>query len=270
MRRSRGWLVGDYPRSSPCQGGGRRDPWGDETGISNQANYGRSFAPEGRTPVIARTAKRHTTSMISTVTNRGTARFMIYAGALNTALFLGFLKRLVRGAGSKIFLVVDNLKVHHANRIKAWVADHQEEIELLPAALRARAQPGRVPRTTTSSRASAARRCRRTSPASKEPAPLHAPAPTPTAEDPSLLSGADHGLRRLIPIFARLVSNQSLELWKHYAGFGGEDKNRMVTLASWLLAGSAGTAWYIVTTLAEQKSSNRQAFDNGSRFCDWM
>jgi transposase len=126
-----GWLVEDYPKiAARAKAEGAEIHWGDETGISNQASYGRSFAPKGRTPVIARTAKRHTTSMISTVTNRGTARFMIYAGALNTALFLGFLKRLVRGAGHKIFLVVDNLKVHHANRIKAWVADHQDKIEL--------------------------------------------------------------------------------------------------------------------------------------------
>lgn len=141
-----GWLVEDYPKiAARAKAEGAEIHWGEETGISNQASYGRSFAPKGRTPVIARTAiglrpiprrdvdevdRRHTTSMISTVTNRGTARFMIYAGALNTALFLGFLKRLVRGASRKIFLVVDNLKVHHANRIKAWVADHQGKIEL--------------------------------------------------------------------------------------------------------------------------------------------
>jgi hypothetical protein len=35
-----------------------------------------------------------------------------------------------------------------------------------------------------------------------------------------------------------------LELWKHHANFGGEDKNRMVTIASWLLVGSAGMLAY--------------------------
>ena len=53
--------------------------------------------------------------MISTVTNRGTVRFMIHEGALNVALFLTFLKRLARGA-RKIVLIVDNLKVHHRRR----------------------------------------------------------------------------------------------------------------------------------------------------------
>ena len=33
--------------------------------------------------------------------------------------------------------------------------------------------------------------------------------------------------------------DQDLELWKHHASFGGEDKNRMVTVSTWLLGGSA-------------------------------
>jgi len=85
--------------------------------------------------VIRRTARRHTTSMISTVTNRGSLRFMLYEGALNAALFLTFLQRLVRSARRKLFLIVDNLKVHKAGKVQAWVAAHRERIELffLPA-----------------------------------------------------------------------------------------------------------------------------------------
>jgi transposase len=62
-------------------------------------------------------------------------RFMIYEGALNAALFLTFLQRLVRSARSKVFLIVDNLKVHKAGKVQAWVAEHRERIELffLPA-----------------------------------------------------------------------------------------------------------------------------------------
>ncbi|MEK0086207.1 IS630 family transposase, partial [Benzoatithermus flavus] len=94
---------------------------GDETGISNRAAYGRSFAPQGQTPVIRRTARRHTTGMISTATSRGTLRFMLDAGALDAALFLAFLQRLVRGAGRKLFLIVANLEAHEAGRVQPWV-----------------------------------------------------------------------------------------------------------------------------------------------------
>src|SRR3712207_3135679 len=73
--------------------------------------------------------------MISAVTNRGTLRFMLYEGALDAALFLTFLQRLARSARSKVFLIVDNLKVHKAAKVQAWVAAHRDKIELffLPA-----------------------------------------------------------------------------------------------------------------------------------------
>ncbi len=109
--------------------------WGDETGISNQDQIGRSYAPKGRTPVIVRTAKRITRSMISAVSNRGLMRFMLYEGALNADLFIAFLRRLIKDAGRKVLLIIDNLKVHHAGKVMAWVASHTHEIELfhLPA-----------------------------------------------------------------------------------------------------------------------------------------
>ena len=130
------WLKQDYPKiRRRAKKEGAEIHWGDETGLSNQANYGRSFAPKGQTPVIQRTARRHTTSMISSITNRGTARFMIYEGALNADLFLAFLKRLIKAAKQKVFLIVDNLRVHKAHKVTAWVEKHKDRVELffLPA-----------------------------------------------------------------------------------------------------------------------------------------
>jgi transposase len=109
--------------------------WGDETGISNQGPIGRSWAPRGQTPIVRRTARRVTQSMIGAVSNRGLMRFMLYEGALNVERFLAFLRRLTRDTKQKVFLIVDNLKVHHARKVTAWVASHSHEIELfyLPA-----------------------------------------------------------------------------------------------------------------------------------------
>lgn len=104
--------------------------WGDETGISNQDQVGRSWAPKGETPVVARTAKRVTRSMIAAVSNRGLVRFMLYEGALNADRFITFLRRLVKDAGRKVVLIVDNLKVHKADKVRAWVESHRHEIEL--------------------------------------------------------------------------------------------------------------------------------------------
>ena len=125
------WPAERYPKIvARAKAEGAQIHWGDETGISNQAAYGRSYAPRGQTPVIRRTARRHTTSMISSVTNRGTLRFMIYEGALNAGLFLAFLQRLARSVAGKVFLIVDNLPVHKAGKVQAWAAAHRERIEL--------------------------------------------------------------------------------------------------------------------------------------------
>src|SRR5215218_3606696 len=93
-------------------------------------NYGRSFALRGHTPVVRRPAKRFSQSMISSLTNRGKLRFMIYEGALKAPIFLNFLRRLVREAVRKLFVIVDNLPVHRAHRVTAWVQDHADRIEL--------------------------------------------------------------------------------------------------------------------------------------------
>jgi transposase len=127
----RAWLDTEYPAiAARAKAEGGEIQWADETGLSNQANYGRSFAPQGETPVILRPAKRFAFSMIASLTNRGKLRFMIYEGALNTAIFLTFLRRLIRDAPRKVFLIVDNLKVHRAQAVTRWVRQHRDRLEL--------------------------------------------------------------------------------------------------------------------------------------------
>ena len=64
------------------------------------------------------------------LTNQGKLRFMIYEGALNTTIFLSFLRRLIREVDRKLFVIVDNLPVHRARRVTAWVQNHADQIEL--------------------------------------------------------------------------------------------------------------------------------------------
>ena len=45
-------------------------------------------------------------------------------------IFLDFLRRLVREAARKLFVIVDNLPVHRARRVTAWVRDRADRIEL--------------------------------------------------------------------------------------------------------------------------------------------
>jgi len=104
--------------------------WGDETGLCSDDQHGRCYAPRGKTPVIRLNAKRESISLISSVTNQGKVRFMIYNKAMNAQIFIKFCRRLVKDAGKKIYLILDNLRVHHSKIVKNWVEQHKEHIEL--------------------------------------------------------------------------------------------------------------------------------------------
>lgn len=109
--------------------------WSDETGINNRDQIDRGYAPKGQTPVLTQAGQKFSMSMIAAVSNPGLMRFRLYEGALNVAIFIDFLKRLVKDANQKVFLIVDNLRVHHAKAMMEWLAQHKDEIEIfyLPA-----------------------------------------------------------------------------------------------------------------------------------------
>jgi len=68
--------------------------------------------------------------MISTITNQGKVRFMTYKGTMNSQRFIVFLKRLVKGSSKKLYIVLDNLKVHHSKIVKKWAEENKEKIAL--------------------------------------------------------------------------------------------------------------------------------------------
>ena len=73
------WLKEDYLEiAQKAKQEGAEIHWGDETGIRSDSQHGRSDAPKGLTPVIRLSAKRSSINMISSVTNQGKVRFMIY------------------------------------------------------------------------------------------------------------------------------------------------------------------------------------------------
>lgn len=124
------WLKSSYPAiAAAAKAEGAEIFWGDQTGVNNQPSAPRSYAPRGQTPTVRQQAKRFGFSVMSAVTNRGSARWMVYAGALDSARLIEFLVRLVRLAGGrKVYLILDNLRVHHSKPVKQWLAAHREQI----------------------------------------------------------------------------------------------------------------------------------------------
>lgn len=125
------WLDEDYPQiAARAKEEGAEIHWGDETGLRSDDVRGRSYAPVGQTPVIRVSNKREGLSVISTVTNQGKVRWKVFEGALNADLLIDFFARLIKDAGRKVFVILDNLKVHHARVVKAWLAEHSQKIEV--------------------------------------------------------------------------------------------------------------------------------------------
>jgi transposase len=125
------WLVKQYPRiKARAKAEGAEVFWGDETGLRSDESRHRGYAPRGRTPVVRIPARRKSQSLISAITNQGKVRFMVYDGALSPSLLIGFMQRLIRDAGRKVFLILDNLGVHKAKAVREWVDAHRNEIAL--------------------------------------------------------------------------------------------------------------------------------------------
>ncbi len=127
----RRWLRREYP-AIVAQAKQARGVvvWGDETGLRSDDVRGRSYAPRGRTPVVRVCHKRAGLSLITAVTNRGKLRWMIVDGAVNAPAFIRFLRRLIRDARRKVFLILDRLKAHRARLTRDWLAAHRSEIEV--------------------------------------------------------------------------------------------------------------------------------------------
>lgn len=132
------WLDEEYPRiKQKAKEEGAEIHWGDslprhfgETGVRNTNQHGRSYAPKRKTPVKKNMAKRFSINMISTVTNQGQVKFMIYSGSMNADRLVEFMKQLIKYSERKIYLILDNLRVHHSKIVKKWVEGYKDKIEL--------------------------------------------------------------------------------------------------------------------------------------------
>jgi transposase len=126
------WLDEQYPAiAERAKAEDAEIHWGDETAVVNTDVRGRGYSPKAQTPVAyAVGGTRHKLSMISTVTNQGKTRWMIVDDAFNSNKLIEFLNALIKEAQKKIFLILDNLRVHHSKPVKAWLAQRTNQIEV--------------------------------------------------------------------------------------------------------------------------------------------
>jgi hypothetical protein len=125
------WMHETYPTiAARAKAEGAVIYWADETAVAEDGHWLRGYAPAGQTPVLAAPSKRYGLSMISAISNQGLVRFEFIEEAMNTELFIEFMEKLVADSPQKVFLILDNLKVHHAKAVTAWLDEHKARIEV--------------------------------------------------------------------------------------------------------------------------------------------
>ena len=131
------WLEEEYPaikQAAKEQSGSIH--WVDESGIKSHDHRGRGYSPKGQTPIRKHNPNGEKINQISAITNQGKLRFMCYESNFNYQVYHCFLKQLILDSkGKKVFVIADNLRVHHSKLIKRWASIYKNQIELhyLPA-----------------------------------------------------------------------------------------------------------------------------------------
>lgn len=127
----RRWLEEEYPGIEKQAKAQKAEiHWGDQMGLRSDHQTGTSYGRRGRTPVIPGTGQRFRCNMMSTITNRGHLAFMVFKERFTAAVCIRFLRRLVRQAGRKVFLILDRHPVHRSAKVKRWLAANAGKLVL--------------------------------------------------------------------------------------------------------------------------------------------
>lgn len=126
------WLEEEYPAISARAKAEKAEiHWADETAVMNTDVRGRSYSPRGVTPTTRSVwGSRQKFSMISSVNNQGKCYWMIIDDVFNADRLIEFMESIVKDVPRKVFLVMDNLKVHHSKPVQKWLEAHKKEIEV--------------------------------------------------------------------------------------------------------------------------------------------
>jgi transposase len=125
------WLENDYPEiHAQAKKENAEIYWGDETGIQSNANRERGFSPKGSAPTLLVDMKKVRLNIISAISNNGRVRFKFYQKTMTSQVLIDFMRRLIKDVGRKVFLILDNLIVHHSKAVKKWLAANKAQIEV--------------------------------------------------------------------------------------------------------------------------------------------
>ena len=127
------WLEEEYPKIKKQAKKENADIWwADETSCVSMPTNLKGYAPIGskNKPVLEHPARKFRINMISAITNTGKSMFALYDESINVDRFIDFMQRVIDSSDKKVYLIVDNLRVHHAKLVTAWIKEHEEQIAI--------------------------------------------------------------------------------------------------------------------------------------------
>ncbi|MDT0430326.1 IS630 family transposase [Streptomyces sp. DSM 41770] len=120
-------MVGD---PGPRERGEGRSPLRRPGRVRSDQVTGRTWGAKGRTPVVRRTGNRFSVYAMSAISTRGRMHFMVFTGSFDATIMCRFLARLVGHFDRKVHLIVDRHPAHRSKTVRAWLAEHNDEVEL--------------------------------------------------------------------------------------------------------------------------------------------
>ncbi len=89
-----------------------------------------TYGLRGETPVIKKTGSRFKCNMLAAISPQGFMNWMVFEDNFTSKKFIEFLGRMIRQIKQKVFLILDNHRVHHSKKVQAYVEKHKDKLEL--------------------------------------------------------------------------------------------------------------------------------------------
>lgn len=123
------WLDETYPMiKRKAKFHGAVIMWADETANMAGAESRAGYSPKGKAPILRAPDKRRIRcSSISAISNKGDLEFMFFKGSMNSKIFMTFCEKLIASQEKPVYLIVDNLNVHHSKDLKPWLSEQTEK-----------------------------------------------------------------------------------------------------------------------------------------------
>ncbi|MGH8190883.1 MAG: transposase [Rhodanobacteraceae bacterium] len=104
--------------------------WGELTNIRSDESRHQRSASRGMHSATGIPRRHKRKSLVSAITHQGGIRFMMYSGAMSDVVLIEFMRRLVKDAGRKVFLILGNLAVHNTQEVSDWLWSREDHIEV--------------------------------------------------------------------------------------------------------------------------------------------